>query len=68
LSRTTFYAVFEEFSFLNRMENDKKSNFLIKFFVPRQIGWLHLVSKLVLVHFLKIDLMYYQEVQLEQFS
>jgi hypothetical protein len=33
------------------MENDKKSNFLIKFFVPRQIGWLHLhlVSKLVLV-------------------
>lgn len=49
LSRTTFYAIFEEFSFLNRMENDKKSNFLIKFFVPRQIGWLHLVSKLVLV-------------------
>jgi len=44
-----FYAIFEEFIFLNRMENDKKSNFLIKFFVPRQIGWLHLVSKLVLV-------------------
>jgi hypothetical protein len=49
LSRTTFYANFEEFSCLNRMEIDKKSNFLIKFFVPRQIGWLHLVSKLILV-------------------
>jgi len=49
LSKTTFYAIFEEFSFLNRIESDKKSNFLIKFFVPRQIGWLHLVSKLVLV-------------------
>jgi hypothetical protein len=33
-----YYAKFEEFSFLNRMEMDKKSNFLIKFFVPRQIG------------------------------